>query len=293
MRIPILGGNGMIGHKMYQVLSKIYEDTWVLFKKRTDELTTVDLFNKDKIIDNFDLINLNKLQNTLDNLKPDIIINAAGITIRRGVNDNIYNTISINSLLPHFLDNWVKLNNKRLIHFSTDCVFSGKKGFYSESSLTDAEDTYGRTKALGEIISTNTLSLRGSMIGRELEYKTELLEWFLNQKEISIKGFSNVVYSGITTLRMAKYVHKIICDFPTMHGIYNVSSTSITKYELINLFNSLFKKGTMIYQDNSYTSNKELDSTKFFKETGFEKPNWKELAEELFIDSESNLKYYK
>jgi len=94
-------------------------------------------------------------------------------------------------------------------------------------------------------------------------------------------------------LRMAKYVHKIICDFPTMHGIYNVSSTSITKYELINLFNSLFKKGTMIYQDNSYTSNKELDSTKFFKETGFEKPNWKELAEELFIDSESNLKYYK
>ena len=293
MRILILGGNGMIGHKMYQVLSKIYEDTWVLFKKRTDELTTVDLFNKDKIIDNFDLINLNKLQNTLDNLKPDIIINAAGITIRRGVNDNIYNTISINSLLPHFLDNWVKLNNKRLIHFSTDCVFSGKKGFYSESSLTDAEDTYGRTKALGEIISTNTLSLRGSMIGRELEYKTELLEWFLNQKEISIKGFSNVVYSGITTLRMAKYVHKIICDFPTMHGIYNVSSTSITKYELINLFNSLFKKGTMIYQDNSYTSNKELDSTKFFKETGFEKPNWKELAEELFIDSESNLKYYK
>jgi dTDP-4-dehydrorhamnose reductase len=293
MRILILGGNGMIGHKMYQVLSKIYEDTWVLFKKRTEELTTFDLFNKDKIIDNFDLINLNKLQNTLDNLKPDIIINAAGITIRRGVNDNIYNTISINSLLPHFLDNWVKLNNKRLIHFSTDCVFSGKKGFYSESSLTDAEDTYGRTKALGEIISTNTLSLRGSMIGRELEYKTELLEWFLNQKEISIKGFSNVVYSGITTLRMAKYVHKIICDFPTMHGIYNVSSTSITKYELINLFNSLFKKGTMIYQDNSYTSNKELDSTKFFKETGFEKPNWKELAEELFIDSESNLKYYK
>lgn len=293
MRILILGGNGMIGHKMYQVLSKIYADTWVLFKKRTNELKIFDLFNKDKIIDNFDLINFNKLNTILDDLKPDIIINAAGITIRRGVSDDLYNTISINSLLPHFLDNWVKNNNKRLIHFSTDCVFSGKLGFYSESSLTDAEDTYGRTKALGEIISTNTITLRGSMIGRELEYKTELLEWFLNQKENSIKGYSSVVYSGITTIRMAKYVQKIISDFPTMHGIYNVSSINITKYELVNLFNSLFKKGTLIYQDNSYSSNKDLDSTRFFKETGFAKPNWEELAEELFIDSESNFKYYK
>lgn len=293
MRILILGGNGMIGHKMYQILSKKHVDTWVIFKKRLNEVASYELFNKDKIIDNFDLTNLNILHNILDNLNPDVIINAAGITIRRGISDNIFNSILINSALPHFLDNWASIMNKRLIHFSTDCVFSGKKGFYSESSITDAEDTYGRTKALGEVISKNSLTLRSSMIGRELENKTELLEWFLNQNEDSIKGYNNVIYSGITTYRMANYVLKILCDFPTMHGIYNVSSVKITKYELISLFNSIFKKKASIVLDTSYISNKELDSTKFYNATGFEKPNWQELAEELWIDSESNFKYYK
>lgn len=293
MKILILGGNGMIGHKMYQVLSKFYVDTWVLFKKKKDQVESYEIFNKDKIVDNFDLIQFDKLNEVLNSLMPDIIINAAGITIRRGINDNKYRSIMINSALPQFLDNWTKINNKRLIHFSTDCVFSGKNGFYTEESVTDAEDMYGKTKALGEVISLNSVTLRGSMIGRELENRTELLEWFLNQKENSIKGYSNVVYSGITTFRMANYVHKIICDFPTMHGIYNVSSISITKYELINLFNSFFKKGTLIIPDSSYTSNKDLDSTNFYKKTGFEKPNWKELVEELLIDCESNKKYYK
>lgn len=292
MRILILGGNGMIGHKMYQVLSNNYADTWVLFKKNIEQVSFSEIFNKHKVIDNFDLVQFDKLNTILDNLSPDVIINAAGITIRRGINENKYKSILVNSALPHLLDNWTNYNHKRLIHFSTDCVFSGKKGFYTESSLTDAEDTYGRTKALGEVISQNSLTLRGSMIGRELENKTELLEWFLNQNENTVKGFANVIYSGITTIRMANYVHKIIRDFPNMHGIYNVSSNSITKYDLVNLFNSFFKKGTSIIPDSSYTSNKDLDSTKFYKDIGLIKPNWGDLVEELLVDCQSNLKYY-
>lgn len=292
MKILILGGNGMIGHKMYQVLSKEYPDTWVLFKKKTDQVAFYEIFNKDKIIDNFDLVHFDKLNIILDKLIPDVIINAAGITIRRGINDDRYRSIMINSALPHFLDNWTKINNKRLIHFSTDCVFTGKNGFYSESSVTDAEDTYGKTKALGEVFSTNSLTLRGSMIGRELENKTELLEWFLSQKETTVKGFTNVIYSGITTFRMAKFVKQIINDFPSMHGIYNVSSDSITKYELINLFNASFNKGNSIYPDDTYVSNKDLVSTNFYNETGFIKPNWNELVSELLLDNQSNSKYY-
>lgn len=292
MRILILGGNGMIGHKMYQVLSNTYVDTWVLFKKKIDQIAFSEIFNKDKVIDNFDLVQFDKLNIILDNLSPDVIINAAGITIRRGINEDNYKSILVNSALPHFLDNWTKYNHKRLIHFSTDCVFSGKKGFYTESSLTDAEDTYGRTKALGEVMSQNSLTLRGSMIGRELENKTELLEWFLNQNEPTVKGFVNVIYSGITTIRMANYVHKIIRDFPSMHGLYNISSNSITKYDLVMLFNSFFKKGAFIIPDSSYTSNKDLDSTKFYKETGLLKPDWNELVEELLVDCQSNFKYY-
>jgi len=292
MKILILGGNGMIGHKMYQVLSKNYLDTWVLFKKQIDQINFSEIFNKDKVIENFDLIQFDKLKIILDNISPDVIINAAGVTIRRGINDDMYKSILINSALPHFLDNWTKINNKRLIHFSTDCVFSGKKDFYTEASVTDAEDTYGKTKALGEVVSKNSVTLRGSMIGRELENKTELLEWFLNQNKTTVNGYTNVIYSGITTFRMANYVDKIIRDFPDMHGIYNVSSNSITKYELVNLFNSYFNNESSIIPDNSYTSNKDLDSSKFYKDTGLIKPNWKELVEELFIDSQSNSKYY-
>ena len=130
------------------------------------------------------------------------------------------------------------------------------------------------------------------MIGREMENKTELLEWFLNQKEVTIKGFNKVIYSGITTLRMANYVKNIISDFPMMHGLYNISSMSITKYDLINLFNLSFNKGIFIYPDDTYVSNKDLDSNKFYNETGYEKPSWNALVSELLIDSQTNLKYY-
>lgn len=293
MRILILGGNGMIGHKMYQVLSKEYADTWVLFRKKTTQVASSEIFNKDKIIDNFDLIHFDKLNTILDNLMPEVIINAAGITIRRGINDDRYRSIMINSALPHFLDNWTKINKKRLIHFSTDCVFSGKSGFYSETSFTDAEDIYGRTKSLGEIKSTNTLTLRGSMIGRELENKTELLEWFLKQKNTQIKGYSEVIYSGITTCKMADFVLNIVDRFPEMHGLYNVSSDRISKFDLVKLFNTHFEINADIIADNSYVSNKDLDSNRFYEQTGFKKPNWKELIEELKNDSDQNKKYYE
>lgn len=292
MKILILGGNGMVGHKMFQVLSKEYVDTWVLFKRKASEVVSNEIFTQDKIIDNFDLVDFDKLNDILNTLVPDVIINAAGMTIRRGINENRFKSIMINSALPHFLDNWSRRNAKRLIHFSTDCVFSGKDGFYTEESVTDAEDTYGKTKALGEVISSNSITLRGSMIGRELENKTELLEWFLNQKKTNIKGFNKVIYSGITTIRMANYVKKIISDFPMMHGLYNISSISISKYDLLNLFNASFNNENAIYPDDTYESNKDLDSNKFYNETGFVKPSWNELITELIIDIQTNLKYY-
>jgi dTDP-4-dehydrorhamnose reductase len=292
MRILILGGNGMIGHKIYQILSKKHLDTWVLFKKKIENINRIEIYNNEKIIDNFDLIEFEKLQILLNNLYPDFIINAAGITIRRGINNNIHRTILINSALPHLLAEWTKINNKKLIHFSTDCVFSGKRGFYSELSLPDAEDLYGKTKALGEVNNSNTLTLRGSMIGRELENKTELLEWFLKQNESKLYGFSKVIYSGITTNRMAEYIFRIINYYPDMHGIYNVSSTPISKYDLLRLFNINFKKTTNIISDKSYESNKDLDSFKFYSETKFEKPNWTDLIKELYIDSVLNKNIY-
>jgi dTDP-4-dehydrorhamnose reductase len=293
MKILILGGNGMIGHKMYQIISCKYPDTWALFKKKYIDIKSRQFFKENRIIENFDLTNFDNLKHLLNNLNPDFIINAAGITIRRGLNLSISNTILINSVLPNLLDEWVTNKNKRLIQFSTDCVFSGKKGFYNERSITDGEDLYSRTKALSEINSSHTLTLRGSMIGRELENKTELFEWFLNQKNKKIQGFNKAIYSGITTIAMAKYVLQIIDQHPNLVGLYNVSTSEISKFSLLQLLNTHFNTNVDIIPDPSYSSNKTLDSTLFYKKTGFKKHNWDELVIELKNDCEVNDIYYK
>lgn len=293
MKILILGGNGMIGHKMYQILSSKYDRTWVLFKKSKQFVKNIHLFNQRRIIDNFDLCNFDKLTLLLNELMPDILINASGVTIRRGIYDNILKTININSVLPHYLNNWVLQNKKKLIHFSTDCVFTGKSGNYTEYSLTDAFDIYGKTKSLGEIISSNTLTLRGSMIGRELENKTELLEWTLKQSNKTILGYEKAIYSGITTTQMADFILRILTEFPEMNGVYNVSSEPISKLELIKLFNIHFKIGANIECENSYVSDKSLNSTKFYTTTGFIKPNWNDLMIDLIKDDDSFNKFYQ
>jgi dTDP-4-dehydrorhamnose reductase len=293
MKILILGGNGMIGHKIYQIISVKYPDTWVLFKKKLNDISNSSIFNRKNVIDNFDLNNLALLNETLCKHSPDIVINAAGITIRRGINISLYNTILINSLLPNFLNDWVTSNNKRLIHFSTDCVFSGKVGNYLEESISDAEDLYGKSKALGEVQGLNTITLRGSMIGRELENKTELFEWFIQQGNKKIDGYSNVMYSGITTIRMAKYVLSIIEDFPNLHGLFNISSDPISKYDLLVLLKKCFNLKVDIIKNESKFSNKILNSNLFFEITKLKKTNWSELILELKEDSDNNFKIYQ
>lgn len=285
MRILILGGNGMIGHKMYQIISKVNDDTWVTLRNDLSNYIFSDIYNNEKVIDNIDLSDFKNLLHTLNEIKPDIILNACGITIRRGVEKIKSNTILLNSALPHFLNEWVSLNNKRLIHFSTDCVFSGKKGDYLDTDIKDAYDLYGSTKSLGEIVDSKfAITLRGSMIGRELENKTELFEWFLQQSNKKIKGFSEVIYSGITTVKMAEIVLRLINFFPNLSGIYNISSKPISKYDLLKMCNEHFAINSIIEMDNSYKSNKNLISDKFFIEIGIEKPNWTDLIRQLKDD---------
>ena len=294
MRILILGGNGMIGHKMYQILNEHFEDTWVLFRKNLDSLSFNNIYNSTKVIEGVDVADFCNFKMVLDKVDPDIIINAIGITIRRGIEDNISKSIIVNSAFPHFLEEWINgKDGKRLIHFSTDCVFSGSSGSYTEESYTDARDYYGRTKALGEVSGLKSLTLRGSMIGRELENHTELLEWFISQKNNNIKGFDKVIYSGITTTQMAEFVKRIIMDFPKLAGLYNVSSLPISKFKLLQLFNKAFDINAFIALDQDYCLRKDLVSDKFYSVTGFTIPKWENLILQLKDDSLKYSKYYK
>jgi dTDP-4-dehydrorhamnose reductase len=293
MRILILGGNGMIGHKMYQIISKENPDTWVTLRNKLNTYQYSFLYDNEKVIDLLDLTKFDTLLHQLNKINPDVIINACGITIRRGVNQVISNTIILNSALPHFLNEWVTRNNKRLIHFSTDCVFSGKKGNYEDYDLTDSTDIYGLTKSLGEVKDSNyTITLRGSMIGRELENKTELFEWFLKQHSNKINGFSEVIYSGITTVKMAEIVLNIIYNFPNLSGLFNVSSKFISKFDLLKLCNDYFKVNALIKKDSSYASNKNLISNRFFDELKIVQPEWTDLIKQLEKDCFENKNLY-
>jgi len=281
MKILILGADGMIGHKMAQSLSHF--DLYLNSRSHSNYLQE---YFPSSTLSNFDFLN-QKIEDLLEKTSPDYIINAVGITIRRGASDN-YETIFLNSQLPKKIDFWCKENKKKQIHFSTDCVFSGDKGNYNDLDLPDAKDYYGKSKGEGEINSNRTITIRSSMIGKEIYNKTELLEWVISNKNKKIKGFDNAIYSGVTTVWMSKTVNEIIKNYPDLFGIYNISSPPISKYELITKINTYFKLNIEIERDSSYYSNKSLNSNKFFSETKFKKPNWNEMLSDLYLDSEKN-----
>lgn len=290
MKILILGGDGMIGHKMVQVLSDFNHEIIISIREQR-ELTKQCFSSQVKVLFN-DFLKENVFT-FLDKVNPDVIINAIGITIRRCVNDDVSNAIYINSYFPYQLANWVGIHNKRLIHFSTDCVFSGYEGSYSEDATPNALDYYGKTKGLGEVFSKNTLTLRSSMIGPELFNKTELFEWVINNKKKEINGFSRVMYSGVTTVYMSRLVADLIENHKDLSGIYNIASDPISKFELLHLINDNFDLGLFINKDQNTISNKTLNASKIEDELGIKSPSWNELIIELKKDYMHFIDLYK
>ena len=290
MKILILGGDGMIGHKMDQVLSVQNHEIVISIREKKD-LTLKSISSKSKVFFN-DFLKDNILD-FLVKVNPDVIINAIGVTIRRGSTKNISDTIYLNSFFPHQLSNWAVAFKKRLIHFSTDCVFSGSEGSYLEDTTPDALDYYGKTKGLGEVNSKSSLTIRSSMIGPELFNKTELFEWIINNKEKEINGFSRVMYSGVTTVYMAKLLADLIDNHKNLSGIYNVASKPISKFELLNLINDNFDLGLIINDDKTVISNKTLNALKIEKEIGLQPPSWDELIFELKKDYMNFIDLYK
>ena len=288
MKVLVLGIDGMIGHKIAQSIQNNYE----LIGTSRKDIKNQDIgLNQGKIV-KYDFLKHN-LESLLKNVSPSVIINCVGITPRRGINESIKNFELLNSKLPHFIDNWTKLNKSKLIHFSTDCVYSGDKGNYYEDSDTDAKDTYGITKAKGEINNNHSLTLRSSMIGRELFNFTELFEWLYSMREKSVEGYSQVIYSGITTVRMGKIINKILKNNLTLSGIFNISSTPISKHELLQKLSNAFDLNVDINENKNIKSNKVLISKKFTEITGINPPNWDELIEEFKLDCEKFKSLYK
>ena len=280
MRIIILGGTGMLGHRLWQHFSPRYLGTYATVRQRRAVYARHGIFEDDRVIDCVDVENFPELSGVLKSVRPDFILNCIGVTKRHKDADAALQAITLNALLPNRLAAWGAEHGAKVVNFSTDCVFDGEKGNYGEESPTNATDLYGKTKALGEIQGPHALTLRSSFIGCELEGGTELLEWFLSQKG-TVRGFKNALYSGFTTLELSRIVEDILLHHPDLHGLYNVSSEVISKFDLLTLIKEKMRLEVELVPEENFHCKRNLDSSRFRKELGYVPPSWESMVEEL------------
>ncbi|MFZ0037471.1 MAG: SDR family oxidoreductase [Candidatus Acidiferrales bacterium] len=286
MHILILGGTGMLGHKLFQHLRTRHPETYCTIRGSIEQpsIRSISLFHDGGVIEHCDAADFRKLENLLLENKPNFVINCIGIVKQRPQANQAVPSIAVNALLPHQLAEVCGRWGGKLIHFSTDCVFSGKRGNYNEADLPDAEDLYGRTKALGELTDSTALTLRTSIIGRELAHSESLLEWFLRQEHRRISGFTRAMYSGVTTNYMARVVANLIATSSNLSGLYQVASAAISKFDLLCLLRKAYGLDVAIHPDSKFFCDRSMKGDKFEEATGQLCPAWPELVSELAND---------
>jgi len=282
MRILILGGDGMLGHQLFKHL-KSSHDVRVTLHKDLSVYKKLMLFSTENTYPGIDIRSPIKLAGELTDFHPEAVVNAIGIVKQLPEANESIPSIEINALFPHRLALLCKDINARMIHLSTDCVFSGKKGNYKESDTSDADDLYGRTKFLGEVNEKHCLTLRTSMIGQELSRKKNLLEWFLAQNE-TVPGYKKFIFSGFTTLELSRIIENVILNYPEANGVYHVSSEPISKFDLLSLIKKGLNLPIEIIPDESFTCDRSLDSSKFRQEFHYHPPSWEKMIDELCKD---------
>ncbi|PKL70327.1 MAG: NAD(P)-dependent oxidoreductase [Methanomicrobiales archaeon HGW-Methanomicrobiales-1] len=283
MKILILGATGMLGHKLMQVLS--HEHT-VAGTVRGNASIFVDhpVFRRMDIIGNIKADNFESVRTAIDRTNPEVIINCIGIVKQLPAAHDPLQSIAINALFPHQLAQICRQKNIRLIHMSTDCVFSGQRGYYSEEDPSEAEDLYGKTKYLGETDYPGCLTIRTSMIGRELDTTHGLIEWFMSNEGKTVPGYKNVIFSGLTTMALSEIINTIISDYPDLNGVRQIASKSISKYDLLCLVKETYAMTISIEPDETIINDRSLNPEKFRKETNIKIPSWEYMIDQMHRD---------
>ena len=280
MRILILGGAGMLGHRLVVDLSKDFE-VWTTLRGSVHAYEQHGVFDPARTLEGVDVLNFDAVTEAMARVRPDAVINCIGIIKQLAAAQDPFLSVSINALLPHRLHRLCLATGARLIHFSTDCVFSGRTGNYTDDDPSDALDLYGRSKFLGETRGEGALTIRSSIIGHELESKSGLLEWFLSQRGRRIQGYRRAIFSGFTTPEMARIVGMLLSEHPRLSGTLQVSSAPISKYELLLLIRQVYGIDVEILPDDTVEIDRSLDSTRFRRLTGYEPPSWPGMIEEM------------
>lgn len=282
MKVMVLGANGMIGSTMLRILAR--QAGWQVFGTVRSEsvLGRVPLEMASRLISGVDLTNSDALIRLFRKCSPDVVVNCAGLTKHVSGGTDPLEALTMNALIPHRLAELCGVSGARLIHVSTDCVFSGSKGNYSEADLADARDVYGKTKHLGEVASLGSITLRTSTIGHELCTRLGLLEWFLAQSRC--KGYRRAIFSGLPTVEFARVVRDIVIPNGSLSGLYHVGAELIDKECLLRVITREYGLTTEIEPDDSVVIDRSLDSRKFSAETGYRAADWTTLIKEMHDD---------
>lgn len=279
MKFLVLGADGMFGHEMVRTLVSQGHDTIAATRRIPNEQVLSMLAGAD-IISGIDARISDTLVGAIGETKPDAVINAIGIVKQRPAAKEAIESIRINSLLPHELAALCKAASARLVHISTDCVFSGRQGNYTEDDLPDPLDLYGRSKLMGEVADEGCITLRTSIIGLELFQKSGLVEWFLRQ-EGTAPGWTHAMYSGLTTSELSRVVMRVLEGDSSLDGIWHLSGAPISKYDLLVQLRDALGRDLELVPDDSVTIDRTMNSQRFRTAAAYEPPTWDSMLNEL------------
>lgn len=283
MRVLVLGGGGMLGHKALQVFAQHCEVAGT-FRKIPLEVAQSENYRGVKLYEGIDAWDFASVRRSIDTFRPQAILNCIGVIKQLDDARKAKPSIYLNSLFPHLLNEAAQDSGIRLIHVSTDCVFDGHQGNYTECDTPSAIDLYGRTKYLGEVTEGPALTLRTSIIGHELHKSLSLVDWFLSQAGRTVPGYAAAVYTGFPTVVFCRELRRILESFPTLRGLYQISSQPITKYQLLRKIQEIYGVRIEIVPSNLPKIDRSLDSTSYRNATGFRPLSWDAMLSEMHDD---------
>ncbi len=282
MNVLVLGGTGMLGHKVFQILRARFPQTACTV--RGSMPSAVGLFQQGNVFDGIDGADLSTLERVIALHRPQAVVNCIGLVKQRPDAASISHCMAINALFPRRLSELCADAGARLIHFSTDCVFSGLRGGYTESDKPDADDAYGVSKRAGEIAAPHVLTLRTSFIGRELSTFSSLLEWLISRDGGTVRGYTRTMFSGVTTRFLGNLVGDLLEHHPTLAGLYHVAGHQTSKHDLLCLLRTALGLDIDVVPDPGPRCDRSLNGEAFTRKTGIVVPSWSDLVRDLCLD---------
>lgn len=278
-RVLVLGATGMLGHTL---MRELHDAPALDVRGAVRGTGAVGLPPEvvERITTGVDVRDPGRVGRLVDEVRPDVVVNCVGVIKQRPEVQDAVHTITVNALFPHLLAQECDHRGVRLVHVSTDCVFSGDRGGYVETDVPDPPDLYGRSKLLGEVHRPPALTLRTSIIGHELTGHRSLVDWFLSQQTV-VSGYTKAIYSGVTTVEFARLLRSVVLPREDLTGLYHVAATPISKYELLKLVATAYGWAGRIVGHDDFVCDRSMSAEALAQATGYRPPSWPDMISDL------------